>query len=465
MVARWEGEPQSRTGEGPLFFGDRRRAFVELLRSHLELLPGEPGRGRAVAAIATAQAVGSLAKALGAPVPDLAAVRAALCPPGQGILVYVPGHEASVLAAIDASSLEVLVLPVGAMGLDRRRQELLRAIEAARAGPDASGLEARAAAVAAVLLPPALAGKLAGWRGVAVVGLDSLGYLPFELLPGPAGARLGISHAVSYLPSLPVGVWLQQHRPPARVAAAGTARVRIVACPDADAPPGLADRPQPLPFGREETAVLAAATADAEVQVVRGADATADAWLEAACDAAFVQLLGHGVRDEARSDPQGLLLGDGTVLWSAELERRRSPVNVLIAACRAARGRLRRGDDGRHQLTGALLLAGARSVVAPVLDVGYQASVHFSADVHTGLFREGLPIAEALRRARCAASDRGGAGELDACLFHLVGLGEVPLAAPAASASPWQARALAALLLLAAGSAFLARRRRARRVG
>src|SRR5262249_53621798 len=153
-----------------------------------------------------------------------------------------------------------------------------------------------------VLLPPLLRRSLAGWSSVAIVGLESLGYLPFELLPGPDGRRLGTTHAVTYLPSLPVGVWLAEHRRAAATPRPGAARVRIIACPDAVAPATLRDRPQPLPFGDEETANLCAATAGTEVQVLRGAAATASACF-GADGSDFVQVLAHGVRDERRADP------------------------------------------------------------------------------------------------------------------------------------------------------------------
>ena len=436
LVDRWHQQPASRVGEGPLFFGDLRRALVELLRSRLAVLGDTDAMAAVLRDVVRAQSVGSLAKELAAATPDLAAIRSGLCPPGHGLLVYVPGHDCSVALAIDADAVAVHVLAVGALGIDRRRQLLLSALQEARGGADPRAFLAAARASAEVLLPAPLCRSLAGWSSVTIVGLESLGYLPFELLPGPDGRRLGTTHAVTYLPSLPVGVWLAEHRRAVAPPQQRAARVRVLACPDAAAPADALDRPEPLQFGDAEAADLRAATAGTELQILRGAAATASACFRAdGFD--FVQVLAHGVRDERRADPQGLLFGDGQVLWPADLQHGGSPPYLLLTSCRAGRGRLRRGDDGRHQLSGAALLAGARGVVAPVLDVGYQSSLTFAADLHRGLWRDGLPLAEALRQARVAAAARGGPSAWDAFLYHLVGLGETPLAraAPASSAS------------------------------
>lgn len=445
LLERWSGLPASRVGEGPLFFGDSRRTLVELLRAR-RLLAGAAAGAEVLREVAAAQAVGTLARELGAHAPEPAAACAALCAPDRGALLYVPGHECSVLLVLTDSGPQVHLLEVGALGIDRRRQELLYHLQAARQGLEAAEFTAAARQCAAVLLPEVLAPLLAQWRALSVIGLESIGYLPFELLPGPDGRLLGLSHALSYLPSLPVGVWLATR--PARNAGLGPGRVRILACPDAAPPDGLRETIQPLPFGDGEEALLRRAAGGTALELLRGSEAGAAAFLRPPDGTVLVQVLAHGVRDERRSDPQGLLLGTGEVLWPSTISRQGAAPCVLLTACRAGRGRLRRGDDGRHLLSGALLSAGARAVIAPVLDVGYRPSLEFAADVHEALWRHRLAPDEALRRARAAAHARGAADAWDASLYHLVGCGTVPLA-PAAAARDEQ-RVLPVLGLVAA---------------
>jgi hypothetical protein len=425
LVGRWNEQPISRVGEGPLFFGDCRRAFVELLRAKLA--------GGSVAAIESAfdeimraSATGSLARQLAAPPPSLAELRQRLTREGSGLLVFVPGHETSLVLAVDAESVTAHALPIGALAIDAARRDLLRAMEVARQGDGADALGAAAKRCADRLLPPEVASRVIGWSRIAIAGSESLGYLPFELLPGPDGSRLGTTHAVSYLPSVPVATWLAANRP-AKTASPHD-RVRVMACPDADVPPTAADRPAPLPFKDSDLDGVRASCPAEQLQVLHGAQASREAAFDPAV--LLLQIIAHGVRDESRADPQGVLLGDGKIIWPTDIETLQSPRYVFLNVCRAGRGRLRRGDDGRHLVSGALLLAGARGVVLPVVDVGYRATLAFAADVHDALWRERTDLAEALRRARVAAQARGDGGELDAFLFHLVGLGDEQLAAP-----------------------------------
>jgi CHAT domain len=426
LVDRWHEQPISRVGEGPLFFGDCRRAFVELLRYRLVDDDAVTAAASVLDEVVRASATGSLARQFGAVAQSTAAIRSRLCGDQAGVLVLVPGHEASIAIAIDATSTTVHVLEVGALALDEARRQLLRQVERARQGEDPAGLAAAAEHCSALLLPPAVALRLTGWQGLAIVGLESLGYLPFELLPDTRGERLGVGHAVSYLPSLPVATWLAEHRPVAPASRAP--RVRVLACPDAPVPSGAADQPQPLPFRDADLAPWRAACRDVDLEVLRGAEASRLAAFDAGREVDVVQVLAHGMRDETRDDPQGILLGDGVITWPAEIEPLACPQYVFLNVCRAGRGRMRRGDDGRHLLSGAALLAGARGVVLPVTDVGYRATLAFAADVHRALWQDRVGFAEALRRARVAAMSRGDRDGLEAFLFHLVGLGEAPLA-------------------------------------
>jgi CHAT domain-containing protein len=227
------------------------------------------------------------------------------------------------------------------------------------------------------------------------------------------------------LPSLAFGHWLATHRPPEP--ASSSVSVRVVACADSVDVMGAVG--SALPFADAERRSLAEAVAPAmlELHVDRDADSAALA-VTATAGTGFLQFVGHGCRDENRVDAQGLVLGDGSRVFPRDLEALRLPAHVCFAACGAGRGRLRRGDEGRHVLAGAALLAGARAVIAPWTDVDYRASLALVGALHRRLWREGADLGEALRAARveCATS---APGSLDPLLFHLVGLGD---AAPGA---------------------------------
>lgn len=450
LLASWERRPDSPHGVGPLFLTRWRRLLVELLLDR----PGRSPPATAAAAVdllARTQALGSLARALHAPTPSAAEVQRVLCRPGRGLLLYVPGDVESVVVAVDQEHILLAPLAIGTVALDRRRSALLQAVQAARQEPatDLGTVDASARDLAGVLLPDPIRTVMAGWQAVAIVGIETLGYLPFELLPWQ-GQRLGTAKAVSYLPSLPVGVWLARNRPASPPVAEGRAWLGVAT----ETPPPAGAAVSALPFTALERSRLLHGLADCRGELVAGA--TREVFQAAAAGHELVQLLVHGIRDELRADPQGLLLGDGTVLWSQDLDRHMPPY-LLLTACRAGSGRLRRGDDGRHLLAGAALLGGSRAVVVPWLDIEYQTTVDLSAALHRGLWSEGRTLEAALQRARVAAATAH-PGALDPFLLHLVGLGDAPLAnAPPAANWLWRLAGVVLLLLAAAG---VARRRR-----
>ncbi|MCA8950930.1 MAG: CHAT domain-containing protein, partial [Planctomycetes bacterium] len=350
MLARWREQPAGRRGLGPLFFDDRRLALAELIGSTLELRPGAVGRAAALQHLVTAQALGSLARALDAPDVTVAEVQRELCGPDRGVLVFAPGDGVCHVFAVGVARLAHVELPIGAAAIDGLRRDLLTAIQLTRgpAGASARGeLTARRARLSAALLPPAVLAAVAGWRHVAVVGLQSLGYVPFELLVDGAGEPFGLQRVVSYLPSLPAGVWLRRQRPQPTALPEGGGRVLLVACPDLTPANrtggGAVGGAVPLPFGRVERAELAAGCAGATVHWLTGADAGIAAITAAAPPSYDVlQILAHGVRDERRDDAQGIALPDGA-LFGAELEQQALPGVVVLTVCGAGRGPLRRG--------------------------------------------------------------------------------------------------------------------------
>lgn len=131
---------------------------------------------------------------------------------------------------------------------------------------------------------------------------------------------------------------------------------------------------------------------------------------------------------------------------------------VVLSACRSAGGVVVDGE-GVQGLTGPLLEAGARAVVATGWRISDRATVRLVEDFYRGL-AAGHSAAEALRGAKLAALSAG-APASEWAAFTLTGdpTVRVPLVAPSSSWRASAAMALAVLLLLG-GLALIARRAR-----
>lgn len=132
-----------------------------------------------------------------------------------------------------------------------------------------------------------------------------------------------------------------------------------------------------------------------------GAVATVESVHRALQRADVAHLLCHGIYDESDLIRAGLLLEDGELLSCARLiqspERLHASL-VVVSACQS--GRSRSGHAGGEWLgfSGALLRAGAKSVVAALWDVNYAASAHVLEQLHEALLEHPEP-AVALSRA------------------------------------------------------------------
>jgi len=187
-----------------------------------------------------------------------------------------------------------------------------------------------------------------------------------------------------------------------------------------------------LPFSAADREQLTRPYPPGDVRTFIGTEATrARLESEELCRSSVLQLFVHGVADPGRERPAGLVLapapGDDGLLWCEDLARLHLPPLVVLSACGAARGPVRRGEDGLTNLGGAALSAGARCVILARGDLEVAATLKMMAVFHVRL-RAGDSPAEALRLARKAlAADPQWSHPFYHALLQVVGLGQEPI--------------------------------------
>lgn len=420
LFARWR-ETSERTG-GVGFLGQRSRRMLldEAMRLELESKPGAPGIEAAWDLLHRAQALGTHARTTGYEPLPLDEVRRLLCARGSGLITFLPSDVRTHVFLVDGAGIAHAELgPRSGWTAERERF-----VEALRQGADAdpprtsSELSDLAFRLGRYLLPSEVRERMRGWSGVAVVGADVLGYLPFEYLSLERGRWLYEELPVWYLPSVPFGCFLAS-REPAR-SAPDALDLFLVAASDA-ATPGFH-------FGASERDALTGGFDPAGVRVLSGADARLPA-VEARHRAgdAIWHLIAHGTALEGELRP-GLLLEGGAVLSSERvLGWKGSPRLALLSVCRAGQRRVRRGEDVPLDLGGAFLAAGASAAVLPRVAVEYRAQLALDARFLEHL-RDGESPARALSEARgeLATGEARFAHPFHG-LVHVVGLGDRPV--------------------------------------
>ena len=458
MLLRWLEVPESEGGLS-LTLTRGRRAIPEVLVRLLLAADADGGPERALEVVSRLQGAGSLARAMQAPQPTIEEVRTRLVPANGGLLVLLPGNDESIALGVDRTATTAFRLP-SIEKLDELRRELIEELDLSlQKGARTARLDRIVERLSAALLSAELIEKLSTWSSLVVVGLDGVGYLPFELLEEAPGAALGDRLALSYLPSLPIGLELA-----ARTSAAPVrGLLALESITDPEPPPG-GEAPEALPFGDSEREMLRRAWGSGAE--FRGGSAVSLKGLgsERLTELAVLQLIAHGVASGRADRPRGLLLSGGEVLTPGSIERGpRLPSLVVLNACGTWRGPLRRGDDGRHHLVGAFFLAGARVLVTSQTQVDYRLSMEQTAAFHEALVGAGRDPATAMLVARGKVADSAG---FHRHLLHVVGLGHEAPALPAVATSTADESDWGAYLVLAAvffGVAFTAVWRRRRR--
>lgn len=405
FVEWWRESPERRGGVGFLAFS-RRRYIVDAVL-HAERSAGDSGAENALAALELAQSCGSLTRALGADAVEPRFAREVLCADGAAVLSFLPGRSRSHVLALDARGVRHFELGPG------HRLETARAEVEARLAvgvrelrtwgdPD---LAAALPALRDALLPPALLEHLESARELVVIGLDSLGYTPFELLADLRGEPLGWRRAVSYAPSLSAAVALAE-RSRARGATSDSA---LLLAPRMDAecvaPWNL------TPF--ETPRVALKRMLDAWSGRARlAADETATRAELESSEAGVLHVIAHGYFDRRRELSAAVLLAGASSRacepwWSEEASLATRASIVVLTACGAWRGPRRRGDDGHASFAGQWIAGGADAVVLAQTELELDRALALSEALHVELAR-GETAARALMLARrtLAASPR-----------------------------------------------------------
>ncbi len=460
LLAEWRGVAANRRDIAFLQLPRRRSLLVLCVRLHQLRDPAQAPTA-CLDHLLQCEALGSTARRLGLQPTATAAQLVELLPPDGAWIAWLPAHVGSLALVLDRRGAELIALPDD-RGLREQARTLRRAISAPDAPVDDAAFARATAAAAAQVLPAPLRARLATVRSLAIVGRELLAGLPLECLP--SGDRelpwLGLTHAITYVPSLLVTAHLAA-RPPAPTtvalrALAGTA----IAAADAERwqlrPPRI-DRDDleaiAVPFG----------TARCDLRL----DATvADL---AAAPPLMLCLFAHGVHDAARPDPTGFVLGAGAAasgsVFPADCERLAAAPLTFLGVCGAGRVPLQRGEDGTRRLGTNLLLAGAQVVVLGDGDLAVTDALA-GASALAAATADAVPPAEALRRFRIACRAAGHTHPAQWAGLHLEGLPapRLPLPAPTApgtraDGAPFGVALGVALLLVVAA---LAMRRRAR---
>jgi len=306
------------------------------------------------------------------------------------------------------------------------------------------------------IVAPAIADLPPGVARLIVVPDTALYDLPFDTLRMADGRLLGSRYAISIAPS--ATLWSRWRTQPAAVAAA-------LAIVDPLAPAGA--RLGPLPFAQREGRAVVASVSRASRMMARG-DATEGA-IKGADFGSFglLHFAAHAIVDTEHPDRSAVMLaesnGDDGSLGPSEIERLPMAGKVVVlSACRSANGAMLRGE-GLAGLSDAFFRAGAHAVVASLWPLRDDEAALLFEEFYRRWSRGGT-LDAALAHARRARAEAGAPAAAWAGVIAL-GDGSIPLSRGDVRQSATANLTIsAAIAAIAASLAFLAVRRRARRL-
>lgn len=385
LLADWSSHTVQPGGSGFLHFIGRLQLVSELVDQCLRAEPTEAGRERALSWLVEVQARGSFARAAGYEFGGLERLRETLMTSKRGALVYLPAHNSSHLFVVDAESIHHHELPRSRVLTDLVREYVGHLEDESDRG---DAFEESAMDLSRAVLPTGALEQMKAWEECWVVGQDLTGYLPFELLPIDEGRRFSDLLNVCYLPSLPLGEILAAR--PKRKAPNGKLTLALIVDPELGA-----DLQKDLPrfdLTEPEFERLSCKENGVEPLVWFGEEASFAALSSSAVtNADVLQLFVHGHEDEEREPSAGLALApddnhDGRVSCG-DVQALQLPPIVIFSSCGAARGILRRGEDGIGHLGGAALAAGARVVILSPANLELEATIELMSRLHARLLR------------------------------------------------------------------------------
>jgi len=424
FVEDWKSTPEHPGSLGFLRHTKRRVALNTLV--HLETLvtPGVEGRRRALARIYQAQGLdypedpSTLEEAL-----------PLLCSEDGGVLCFLPGQKRISVVFLSMKETAYSSLPL-LREYAMARRSLHGATTAAPGVEREAQLQEASRNLASMLLPGELEAQLQRVRHLTVIGLDLLGYVPFELLPLPSGKRIEELCAVSYLHALPLAPIIERRRRDAADKPVEWARELglLLAPPLSKARSAQWPELVAIPHDRGDRDALKSGLRHGQVEVLEGTAGNRRAlWL---CVRNARTL--HLVLQAANASPDGrpcLLIAERT--WDAGLLGTREIgefpwpplVRVSVAGATDAHGDWE--GEGASALGRAFLGAGADVALLPPRTLTFEVARHMTSAFHEALFADELPPAEAMRRARRSVRSEG--DSLLRGLVHCFGLGGIRL--------------------------------------
>lgn len=418
LIDQLSSMPKRKGGVGFLYYDNRRIALAELIRLHLQVAGEQEGAVAALEDLLLAQNLGSLSKALGAEPAGLPEIRDHLLEPGRGILFYLPSPDRSYLFLMDMEKVSAVEL-ASEFDLVRARRDLLEALM--EPGMEQKLNEA-GQHLARLLLPRSIRETLASWKGITLVGLDLLGWTPFECLPLAPGRAIGMEKAVNWLPSPAVGIQLAKRiAEPIEPDPSEEPEVLMLVAPENQRSLDALDRPIKLiRLIKDQMLDLRASVGPHSLEFLSNEQATEERITRGSMEGISVLCLyAHGALRRPEADGEEILERPATLVLSPsngfdglvgpeEIEGIRSPGVVVLSACGAAAGLRRFGDDGINHLGGAFFLAGAHTVLLTRARLEVDSTAELTAHFMENLVQYGLAPDEALKRARStvAASSR-----------------------------------------------------------
>jgi CHAT domain-containing protein len=292
-----------------------------------------------------------------------------------------------------------------------------------------AGVERLGRSLGAALVDPALALLDPGVTRLVIVPDGPLHRLPFEALRLADGRYLLERYSVGSAPSASAVVALWRRASSSTVQQASQLKMLAIGNPTL----GVPDASSPADPLRgvatdEDAAILARvralptlAGAAREAKLVARYAAVADVRTGDEATATFLKRVdlrdyrvlhfaAHALVDDQSATRTALALapggGETGIVGAGDLAAMRLDADlVVLSACRSAGGVLV-GGEGVQGLTSPLLAAGARSVVATMWRIPDQGVVPLVEGFYDALAR-GLPVADALRRAKLEAIRRG----------------------------------------------------------